>query len=194
MSFTTGALLLKESVVVAILYRGLADWDAVRECVVGQNRLQMRTVNSSRRVCREVVSRLRQLTPEQFDLLLDGSPQDQRYILWLGVCKRYRFIYDFAVEVVREKYLRLDLDLAQVEYIRFFETKAEWHPEMDRIAPATRNKQRQFVFKMMREADLLSNDNQILPALLSPRVVEAIRGDAVEHFAVFPVPILESTR
>jgi len=194
MSFTTGALLHRESIVVAELFNELADWSAVRDSVVSENRLQMRTLNASKRVYREVASRLKQLIPLELEILVDGAQQDQRHILWLAICKRYRFIYDFAVEVVREKFLRLDLTLSYSEYDSYYNAKAEWHPEVERATPATREKQRQTIFRMMHEADLLTADHRILPTLLSPRVVDGIRGDSANHFAIFPVSPAEAMR
>jgi hypothetical protein len=187
MSFTTGALLVRESITIAELYHELGDWDAVRDKVIAENRLQMRTLNASQRVCREVISRLKQLTPAQLALVQDSSRQEQGYVLWLAVCKRYRFIYDFAVEVVREKYLRFDLDLTYADYDMFFNAKAEWHPEVEHVTSATRSKQRQIIFKMLHEADLLSKNGRITPVLLTPRLIEAIRQDSPTDFALFPV-------
>lgn len=194
MSFTTGALLRRESLVVAEVARLCVDWSDVRQRVVGENLLQMRTLNASQRVYREVASRLQQLTTRQMTVLVDGSPQDQGHILWLAVCKRYRFIYDFAAEVLHEKFLRLDLNLTHADYDIFFNAKAEWHPEVDGVTDATRQKQRQIVFKMLREADLLTADLRILPALLSPRVAEAVREDTAAHFVIFPVALEETIR
>ncbi|MFW6184614.1 MAG: DUF1819 family protein [Chloroflexota bacterium] len=187
MSFTTGTLLYHESLTVAELYEELGDWGAVRERVVDGNLLQMRTFNSSKRVCNEVISRLRELTPVQRALLREGTRQEQNYLLWLGVCKRYRFIYEFAVTVVREKFLRLDLALGYEEYDLFFHDKAEWHPEVEAVAESTRSKQRQVIFKMMREAELLSPENVILPAMLSPALIEAIARDQADYLAIYPV-------
>lgn len=194
MSFTTGALFTRQSMIVAELFGELGNWNDVRNQVIAENRLQMRTRNASQRICREIISRLKQLTPIEQKIVISGSQQDQRYVLWLAVCKRYRFIYDFATEVVREKFLRLDLQLAYDDYDIFFNGKAEWHPEAARVTSATRAKQRQIVFKMMREAELLSGDQRIMPALLSARLVDAIRSDAPAHFAVFPVTELDVKR
>ena len=92
---------------------------------------------------------------------------------------------------MREKFLHLDLHLTYEDYTVFFNGRAEWHTEVARVTSATRDKQRQIVFKMMREAGLLSGDQRILPALLSDRLVDAIRGDDPAHFAVFPVTELD---
>lgn len=194
MSFTSGGLLHRESLTISELYDELRDWDAVRKIVIGENRLRMRTANSSARLYREITSRLKLLTAGEVDILKHGSFQEQAYVLWLAVCKRYRFIYDFAAEVIREKYLRLDLALAPEDYTIFFNRKAEWRPEVESVAPATLNKQRQLLFKMLREAELLSSDGRIVPALLSPRLIDAMMDDDPAHFTVFPVSEMDIKR
>jgi hypothetical protein len=185
MSFTTGALLYNETITVAQLYQQLGSWDAVRERVLADNRLQMRTTNAAKRIFQETASRLRQLTPAQLDYLLTADRREQNYLLWLAFCQRYRFIYDFAVDVIHEKFLRLDLELTYDDYDIFFRNKAEWHPEVARVAETTRKKQRQFLFKILREAELLSDDGQILPVFLSPRLLHLITEDDPAHLAIF---------
>lgn len=197
MSFTTGTLLYRESLTVAGLYTELGDWNEVREIVLADNRLQMRTSNASKRIWREVSSRLRLLTAAQLTLLLDGSRPEQNLLLWLAACKRYRFIADFAVEVLREKFLRRDLYLTYENYDAFFYNKAEWHPEVAAVAPSTQRKQRQVVFKMLREAELLAADKRILPAPLTPRLVAAIAADdpaALDIYPITPAEVQELVR
>ena len=187
MSFTTAPLLFQETLLVAELYAAEQDWARVRQQVLRENLLQMRTDNSAKRIFSEISSRLRQLTPAQMDLLLAGGRREQNYLLWLAYCKRYRFVYDFAVEVLREKFLRRDMALPYEAYDIFFNDKAEWHPEVARAAAATRQKQRQFLFRIMREAELLTGQNEIIPALLSPRLTAVIRDDDPAHLAIYPV-------
>lgn len=187
MSFTTGGLFYRESIEVAQVYLDLQDWAAVRDRVIDDNLLQTRTVNTARRICREICSRLKQLTEDEMGILVDGSGQDQRYMLWVTVCRRYHFIRDFAVEVIREKYLRLDMDLSYDDYDAFFNARAEWHDELERLAETTRNKLRRVLFKMLREADLLTKGHTINPVMLTPRVTEIISRTARADLAVFPV-------
>ena len=187
MSFTTAALLYRESIMVAELVAEMGEWDAVRSLVITENRLQIRTLNAAKRTYREITSRINQLTPTQLDLLINGSRQEQNHLLWLAICKRYRFIYDFSVEIIREKYLRLDLDLSYDDYDLYFNDKAEWHPEVARVTEATRLKGRQVVFKMLREAELMTNQNRLIPVLLTPSLIEVIQQDDSAHFAIFPV-------
>jgi len=192
MSFTTGAILYQESLTVAMLFEEIGDWDTVRDRVIDANLLQMRTLNASKRIFREVASRLRQLTAAELELLCTGTRQEQSHLLWLAICKRYRFIYDFAVEVVREKFIRLDFDLPYNAYDVFFNNKAEWRPEVEGIAESTRKKLRQVLFRMMREANLLTQDNQILPAMPTPREIKVIAADSPSYLLVFPISPTEA--
>ncbi len=191
MSFTSGALLYQESLTVAQLYAEMDDWDAVRDRVLDDNLLRMRTTNSSKRIFQEVASRLKCLTPAELTLLRTGSQQEQRHLLWLAICKRYRFIYDFAVEVMREKFIRLDFALSYDAYDIFFNDKAEWHAEVAGVAESTRKKLRQVLFKMLREANLLTQEDQILPVVLSPRTLDVIVADDPTYLMVFPIPPAE---
>jgi len=191
MSFTTGALFHQESVKLAVLFLELNDWNLVRDKVLSDNLLQARTLNTLKRICREIISRLKTLDPREIDLLIQSSPQEQGYILWMAICRRYKFIADFAVEVIRERYINLKNELHYEDFDSFFNRKSEWHPELDEIRPTTRNKLRQVLFKILREAALLTNNNVINAAVLSPRFLDEIsckdRHENRQDILVFPV-------
>jgi hypothetical protein len=187
MAFTTAGLLYRQSVTVAELFRKLKNWDLVRDKVYAENILQTRKHSTAKKIFREIASRLKHLTDSQLTLLTDGERHEQIQILWLAVTKRYRFIHDFAVEVMNEKYHRHDLTLNSNDYDIFFHRKEEWHPELQRLAPETRAKARQRVFNMMRDAELLTPRNTVSPALMSPRTVKAVAEDSPRLLAVFPV-------
>jgi hypothetical protein len=187
MSFTTGGLFHHESIKLSELYLDFGDWNSVRNKVIAENLLQARTLNSLKRVCREVISRLRTLSSGELEFLVEGSHQEQAYLLWLSVCRRYRFIADFAVEVLRERYITLKTDLTHEDFDSFFNCKSEWHLELDEISPATRSKLRQVLFKILREADLLTANNMINAAMLSPRLLDLIQKGSRRDFLYFPV-------
>lgn len=182
MSFTTGGLFVSESVTLADVYSSARDWDAVREEAVQNNLLQVRTESSSKRIVREVISRLKLLNAAELELLIHSGSQDQACLLWVAVCRRYKFISEFAVEVLRERFVTLKRDLGFEEFDAFFNRKCEWHPELDSIKPATRNKLRQVLFRMMREAGLITPGNMIVSPMLSPALVAVIK-----DVSIFPV-------
>lgn len=187
MSFTTGGLFYNESLLVAEVHGQTEDWQETQKQILSQNLLQTRTERSAKIRVREICSRLELLTFEQWDLLLSGSRQEQQYLLWIAVCKCYPFIREFMVEVVREKYLRMDLHLQPQDYEIFFEDKAEWHEELDQLRGSTRAKLKQVLFKTMREAEIISPENMIIPGLLTEHLTKVLAADNPSWLAALPV-------
>ena len=193
MAFTTGGLFHCESVQLAMLYLELADWNLVREKVIAENVLQARTLNTSKRVCREIISRLQTLSSDELHFFVRGTHQEQIHLLWLAICRRYRFISDFAIEILRENYLAMKTSLTHEDFEAFFNRKSEWHEELEEIRPTTRNKLRQVLFRILRETDFLTADNTINPAMLSPGFLKVIRRNNGHDLLVFPAEEMEST-
>ena len=81
----------------------------------------------------------------------------------------------------------MDLLLTQANYNVYFNQKAEWHDEVNRIKETTQNKLRQVIFRMLHEAELLSGQNMIIPIVLSPMVQTAILYDPDLSLAIYPV-------
>ncbi len=187
MSFTTGGLFHHESVKVASLYLECGDWNVTRDEVIRQNVLQARALNTSKRVCREVISRLKTLSQDELRFLVETNKLDQAYLLWLAICRRYQFIADFAVEVIRERFLSLKADLSPIEFDTFFNQNSEWHQELDKIQPSTRGKLRQVLFKMLKEANLLTEKQVINAAMLSPELKALITNTYEQESMVFPM-------
>ena len=187
LTFTAGSLFHRESVSLAKLYLDCRDWNVVRDVVIADNLLQARTLNTLKRVCREVLSRIQTLSYDTLEFFVEGNSQEQGYLLWLAICRRYNFIADFAVEVLRERYISLKTDVTYDDFDSFFNRKSEWHCELDDLTQTTREKLRQILFKMLRQADLLAVNNTINAAMLSPRLLELILQGDRRDLLYFPV-------
>jgi len=186
MSFTTGGLFRQESLRIAELYANTNDWNEVYKTVLENNVLQARTTSTTKRNYREISVRLQTLTKNELDLLIDGTAQEQGYLLWLAVCRRYKFIREFAVEVIRERFLTLRYDLNNEDFDAFFNKKAEWHEEVDKITALSRQKMRQVLFKILREADLLTSGKTINAVILTPRFIRTISQTTPEDLLIYP--------
>ncbi len=187
LSFTSGSLYYRDAIKVAEIYSDLRDWDLVKQRVTDDNILHARTGSSIVRTTRELIQRLSTLTSEQLAVLVDGSRQEQNQVLWLAVCKHYAFVREFAVEIVREKYLRLDWELTYTDFDTFFYAKAEMNEILETTKDSTRKKLRQVLFLMLSEAEIISTTNIIMPAMLSTQVARAIANDDRTYFTVFPI-------
>ena len=187
LSYTGVSLAVSASVTLAKEYLQHKDWEKVRERVWDENLLKARTKSSIQRVYQEIWPRLDQLSEEQLELLVEGNLQEQKRLLWYAICKRYDFIREFAVEVIYEKFLRLDYELTEFDYRAFYNRKADWHPELDEITETTQTKMRTRLFWMLQETGIISEDNRIIPVKLSRRVVDLLASDSPEELRIFPV-------
>ena len=155
MSFSAGSLLHYESVSLATLYLDLGTYRAVREKVIAENLLQTRTQSTCIRICQEVLTRLQALNRHEIEFLANCSHQEQAHLLWVAICRRYRFIGEFAAEVLREHHITLKSRLGHEDFDSFFNRKSEWNPGLYALSINTRNQLRWVLFKMLHELEYL---------------------------------------
>ena len=186
LSFTSGALLMREAVIAAPLYLRERDWSKVRAVVEEGNLLQARTVASGRRIAREAVQRLAVLTDDEIELLLEATATERGHLLWAAACRRYDLIGEFAEEVVRERFLLLTPTLSYEDFDSFVRGKSLWHSELAELKESTLHKLRANVFRMLNEAGLLSDSGHLLQAVLSERVASALAARSPSDLRFFP--------
>jgi hypothetical protein len=119
--------------------------------------------------------------------LVDGTRSEHNYLLWLATCKRYSFIQEFAIEVLREKFLCMEIVLTYDDYDYFYNKKSQWHEELENLSPATRNKNRSVLFRILLEAELLGPEKLIFPALFTRQLVAVIAADNASLFSCYPI-------
>lgn len=189
LSFTTGALLMREAAIAAPLYLRERDWSKVRAAIEQDNLLQTRTVASGQRLTREVAQRLEVLSDSELELLIDGTATERGHLLWAAVCRRYDLIGEFAEEVLRERFLLLAASLDHDDFDSFIRTKALWHEELADLKDSTVRKLRSNVFRMLVEAGLLSDDGRIQQAVLSERVTDVLVARTPGDVRFFPTGV-----
>jgi len=187
MAFTAGSTLLHEAVSISLVYRKQHnDWDAVKLIVLKENILASVKHSSSIRVFREVQQRLALLTENQLDLLIKGDGGEQKCMVWLAICKRYKFIADFAHEVLNEKVQMFESIISQDDYHAFYHKKASWHEELDNLKESTQQKVRTVIFRMLHEIGYLTDTNRINTILLPETVKGVITEDNPELLSIYP--------
>lgn len=186
MAFTTCSLLNSESIQVAELYLEHKNWSQVSRIATDSNLLQYRTVSALKRTLSEIVSRLKLLSDEAINLLVNGYKEEKLQILWLAVCLRYPFIYEFSVEVVREKYRSMQYKIEQFDFDAFFNSKMNYHESLENITETTRKKLKQVLFKMMKEAEIIDRDDNVQASLLSEKIISVVGNMNREYLMVFP--------
>lgn len=135
----------------------------------------------------EYLRRLSSLTPNQQSLLLSQDYDTARQIAFLAIGKSYGFIRDFILEVLRDKVLVFDYQLAADDIQAFVRRKSLSHPELEGLSSTTITKANQVMLKMLAEAGLIDSVKslRILPQLVNHEVVAAIAADNPEWLKIF---------
>ena len=187
MSFTTGGLFLRESVEVAQLYLQDPDWEAVRDRALDHDIFQFRKRTSSRRSLNEVIKRLKNLEEAELRFLINSNSKEQKQLLWVDICKTYRFIREFAIEIIREKFLKLDMEITNKDFQIFYNYKAELDPHLEELTERTRRNCRTTVFKIMYDAEIVTKSKVIIPTMFSNRFINVTKEYDVEYLYTFPI-------
>lgn len=175
-SFLTGALYLPETLAVADVMRNQADWPTVARQASENNLLRQRTTASRTRLLREIRYRLQELTSQELDFLRDANARDQRHLLFLAICQRFRFIREFTEEALRPKVLALDFQLYPADFARFFDRKGAEAPELEQLTDKSLAKIKQVLTRMLAEAGLLDStaSQRLTPRLPSRALARLI--------------------
>lgn len=191
MSFSTGGLFLNESLEVARLHVEGEPWENTILRAIDEGATSLPKSASNRRSLREISNRLLTLTADERSFFLDEADRtDKQALLWIATCRAYRFVREFAVEVVRERYLSYQLDLPLESFDILLASKAEWDEGLAGLSRSTQLKLRQIMFRMMREAGIISEDRRIQTAILSTYLKNMIEEKNPGELAVFPsVPV-----
>lgn len=188
LGYTAGASLIVETLAVAEAYIEHQDWGKVKTLINEENAFQFRRTSASRRILAEVIYRLKQLNESQIEFLVQAAPHDQFHFIWYMLCKSYRLIKEFAIEVVREKFLQMNTHLTDDDYQVFYMNKSEWESKLEEVSDSTKYKLKQVLYKMLHELELVNSTGQIVMPFLSPNVIAMMKQDVDADLRIFPIP------
>lgn len=185
LSLTLRPALIHESRVIAEQYIRFKDWDLVREEVLANNLLQARTESTSKTVYGEVSKRLKNLSNDELTLMIE-SDFDVKHLVWLAICRQYLFTYLFATEVLSEHFSKSQFQLYIEDYDAFFNSKAEWHDNLDKITQQSRYKAQQIMFKMLAECGLVDENKVMIHQKISQELKGLIQQTNAECLRIYP--------
>lgn len=187
MSFSVGGLMLNESLVIAQAYQPGESWASARERLLAQGASSLPKLASQTRALREVYDRIGHLSnAERHYLSVEADRAGQQAMMWLAICRTYRFVHEFAAEVINERYQSWRLDLGQEVFDRFLAEKAEYDPSLAKLSSSTCAKLRQVLFRILRESGLRSIEGKIQPIWLSGRMKRLIEENNPADLRIFP--------
>lgn len=175
-SFTGASALIAETMIIAEEFDKLKNWKGVEISILDKNLLNKTKNATIKRELTEIKKRLSSLTPDQLQLLINGSLDDAKAMILLSLVNTYDYLKDFIVEVVRNKYLMFDRVLTETDYNRFFNSKCLSHPELNTITELTASKVKQVIFKLLAQMGIITHPKKgiILKPILSKEVLDVI--------------------
>lgn len=179
-SFTTASLMVSGMVLIAESIRNNMDFNYVE--ILGNGKSA-----TGKKYYAELKKRLKNLTSDEVDVLIDGDLQTQKQICFLAVCKTYGFINDFTIEVLRNKLLVFDYEITDGDYLSFFRGKMQEHDELEGLTPQTENKVKSVIFKIYEQVGIIDSikNRMIQPQFVDSKVLETIRKDNPNWLKIF---------
>lgn len=179
--------MLNESLAIAQSYRTGEPWAAARERLLQEGASALPKLASQTRALREVYDRIGQLTEAERRWMLEEADRaGQQAMMWLAICRTYRFVREFAVEVISDRVASWRLELGHDVFDRFLAGKAEFDQSLAELSPSTCAKLRQVLFRILRESGLLSERGRIETVWLPLRMKLLIEENSPEDLRVFP--------
>lgn len=188
--FTAAALLYRDSVLLAQLFLEYRDWDQVKQAVLKDNLLQIRTIGAQKRIYSEAYTRVKQLSYAAMDILATGSREEQCQIIWYAICSKYDFIREFAQEVLVEKVKRHEFEISKADFNLFLNTKADIHEKLASVAEGSRKKMQNNLFRMLVSSGITDAEMKLRLLIVSSRVRDLIINEGILSPAIFPSVVM----
>lgn len=186
LGFTSAAFLYRDSILLAKLFVKTGNWSIVRDMVLSENLLQIRTITAQKRIYSEAYTRLKSLSSMALEVIANGERDDQVQVIWYAICKKYVLIRDFSVQVLSPKVRINACDLSEADFNIFFNNLATNHDELNRISISSRAKLTKNLFRMLHSAGIIDSEGKLCPISISQTVRQIILDDKEIPIEIYP--------
>lgn len=185
LSMSAASLRLPDVLITIRAYLECRDWSQARRRIIDENLYQLNAVSSRKRVSAELIKRLRTLSDEELQFVLDAYGDDQRAMLWVSNCRTYPFIAHLAQDVVKARYDGTVTDYTVGAFEAFFERESQLHPELLDLSREGHKKLRNVTFRLLADCGLVQptsrtkSEGTITPLHPSPDFAKVL--DPMRH-------------
>lgn len=164
---------------ISLLYNQIKNWKEVEQKVLEDNLLQRNSLSTRKRVFSELKKRINNFNEDELEYFNTASMEDVKVLSFIGCLKTYRFIYEFVIEVIREKFLIFDYQLEPCDYTSFLESKMALSKKLSSVSETTQKKLRQVLYNILAEVGLIENikNPYITKPLLSESIIKLLIND-----------------
>ena len=186
LSFTAVGLMPHEMQLVAQTFVECGkDWNFAEKEILEKNVLQKMTKATQERKLRELKKRCAALNDEELIRLAEN--EEIRAFAFLGAVKTYALLYEFCIEVLRNKYLNFDPTLLESDWNNFIESKKNISSDLAQKSESTIKKAKQVIFNMLGGVGLIEGKErrQIVRPYLSKDFISCVCRDNPKWLAAF---------
>lgn len=163
-SFTTGALLLAETVVLLSLLEQMPPGEVLERAKKESHYLRINSEVARRKIAGEILKRYQAVNEEVWTFFRSLHQTPDQLLVLLYVClKTYQLLSDFAFRVVVNRWQQRLLTLDRTDFERFLDEQIPTHPELKPLTEATRRKLAQITMLMLKQACLVQHGQLTSP-------------------------------
>ncbi len=161
-TITSASLRLRESRIIAdLLLQGVSD-EAWQEAILAENRLQMNSIESIKRISRLLRARLEPLGEGLWQMVHQGDRELATQAVFAGAVKNSRLLGDFMDITLREQRASFAKKLEHRMWNEYMAGCLGRDPDMPPWSDTTVAKLRSVVFSMLAEAGYLKDTRSLL--------------------------------
>lgn len=152
-SFTAGALMQKEMLIVA----SFARQNNISLNEIDASILAKARAKTNKREFSEVSIRLKTLSQEELTLFTNANDRLAKQLCLLACLRTYNFIKDFFTEVILEKITLYDFKIVDRDYNSFIHKMQMEHPELEALSESTKLKIKQVLFRILVQSKIIDS-------------------------------------
>lgn len=156
LAFTIGALYYDESGIYIDEITDLTSY-LNKKSSPSHSVIPINAETSQKKVKGELDKRFRHLNQEYLSEFRKASPLDRKIILFLAICKTYRILVEFCLEVVYKKWRRFDHHISTYDFKYFLSLKLT-DEQYDSLTDTTMEKLAQVGIRIIKEVGLLDDE------------------------------------
>lgn len=173
-SFTVGGLFLHEAMALADAWQMHRDWQVVRHAVPDNLFISSGMPSSAARLRNEAIRRLSHLDEVELEHLADCPASDARALCWVAACREYRFMLDFAWQVLVEKHNPYAEPVRYADFDILLDGLEATNADLSPVKASTRLRLRSVLFRILHEAELIDGEGRVLTLPISPKLREIL--------------------
>lgn len=185
-SLTREQFMFREMRMVAQLYKKGQNTSQIIESVMRENLFQYPTEREVKGKCRVALRRLEMISSSEtlLGLLAEGTLREAKQAALVAMMCDSQLLADFMVEVVGEKYRRLEMTITRKDVNLFFEQLRERDQAVGEWSDSTVRRIRSVLMNVLRENGYLEGigSEELVPVLISEEFETALRAAGLRRF------------